>query len=103
MTLSQGHDTIAWDIINIQYDSKELLVGYGFCFYVNLDLEDMTLDQGHGKTLGNGQQLYGILSISNLTGMSYGPDTGFFLACVNCDIDLGDITLGHGHDKPFGI
>ena len=37
----------------------------------------MTLGQGHGTPLGHGQQLYEILSRSNLAVRSYGPDIDF--------------------------
>ena len=41
MTLSQGHDTIVWKIIQIQHDSKELRVWHGFwlCVYCTLTLQ----------------------------------------------------------------
>ena len=42
--------------------------------HCDIDLGDMTLDQGHDTTLGNGQQLCGILSKSNMTEGSYAPD-----------------------------
>ena len=39
-----------------------------------LDLDDMTLGQGHNTPLGHGQQLYGILSKSSMKVESYGLD-----------------------------
>ena len=42
----------------------------------DLDLEDMTLGQGHDTTLGHGQQLCEILSKSNLTVVNYGLNHG---------------------------
>ena len=54
MTLSQGHDTNVLYINKIKYGSKELWPGRGFSVYVHndLDLEDMTLGQGHDTTMG---------------------------------------------------
>ena len=48
-----------------------------FWVCVHLDLGDITLGQGHGIPLGHGQQLCKILSRSNKTVRSYGPDTDF--------------------------
>ena len=42
----------------------------------------MILDQGHYTPLGNGQQLFGILSRSNLAVRSYGPDRDFDYVCT---------------------
>ena len=39
------------------------------------DLGDMNLGQGHDTPLGHGKPLYEILSRSNMTKWSYGPDT----------------------------
>ena len=69
--------------------------------YCDLDLRDMTLGQGHGTPLGNGQQLCEILSRSNMAAKSYGPDTDFEV-CVHSDFDLGDMALGQGHYTPYG-
>ena len=54
---------------------------HGFSVYVHcdLDLEEMTLGQGHNTLLGHGQLLREILSRSNTAGVSYGPDTDFWL------------------------
>ena len=60
---------------------------------------NMALVQGHDTSLGYGQQLYEILSRSNMAVRSYGPDTKI---CVHCDLDLGDMTLGQCHDTPLG-
>ena len=46
-----------------------------FWVYVNCDLDDMTLGQGHDTTLGYGKQLCEILFRSNLAVRKYGPDT----------------------------
>ena len=86
-TLSQGHGTIVWYIIKIQFGSEELW-SYGpdtdfkVCEHCDLDLGDMTLGQGHDTSLGHGQQLCEILSRSNLAVRSYGPDTDFGYVCM---------------------
>ena len=41
----------------------------------------MTLGQGHDTSLGYGQQLYEILSKSNLAVRNYSPDTDFWYVC----------------------
>ena len=69
------------------------------CMHCYLDLEDMTLSQGHNKPLGHGQQLRIILSRFNMAVWSYGPDTYFL---VYMHFDLGDMTLVQGHDTPLG-
>ena len=76
--------TIVWTIIQIQLGSEELWPGHGFPVYTHcdLDLEDMTLGQGHDTPLGHGQQLCEIISISNLAVRSYGPDTDFQYVCT---------------------
>ena len=43
--------------------------------HCDLDLRDMTLDQGHDIPLDHGQQLCEILSRSDKWLGSYGPDT----------------------------
>ena len=68
------------------------------CVHCDLDLGDMTL--GYGTPLGHGQQLYEILSRSNMAVRSYGPGTDF--QYVHCDLDLGDMTLAQGHDTTLG-
>ena len=57
-------------------------------FTYDLDLEDMTLGQGHDTPFGNGQQLCEILSESKFTVVNYGPDKA-----MQCDLDLEDKTL----------
>ena len=52
------------------------------CVQCDLDLGDMTMGQGHDKTFGYGQQLFEILSRSNLGVRSYGLDTGFGYVCT---------------------
>ena len=70
--------------------------------YVHLDLEGMTLGQGHDTPLGHGQQLCEILiSRSNMAVKSYGPDT-HFLVYVHLNLDLEGMTLDQGHDTPLG-
>ena len=71
--------TIVWNIIQIQLGSEELWPGHWFpvCVHCDLDLEDMTLGQGHDTRLGHGQQLCEILSRSNLAVRSYCQDTDF--------------------------
>ena len=64
----------------------------------------MNLSQGHDTPLGHGKQLYEILSRSNMTKWSYGPDT--ILGTSMCALwswpwryDIGSRschTLGHG-------
>ena len=49
---------------------------------MHLDLEGMTLGQGHETPLGHGQQLCEILSRSNMAVRSYGPDTEFGYVCT---------------------
>ena len=101
MTWSESHDTIVFNIIQIKHDSKELWVWHRFrlCVYFDPDLRNMTLDQCHDTPLGLWQQLCEILSRSNMTVKSYGPDTDFEI-CVHSDLDLGDMNLGQGHDTP---
>ena len=76
--------TIVWNIIQIQFGSKELWPGHGFPVYVHcdLDLGDMILSQGHDTFLGHGHQLCEILSRSNLAVRSYGQDTDFRYMCT---------------------
>ena len=50
--------------------------------HCDLDLGDMTWDQGHDTPLGHIQQLCEILSRSNLAVRSYGPDTNFWYVCT---------------------
>ena len=50
--------------------------------HFDLDLGGMTLGQVHDTPLGHGQQLCEILSRSNLTVRSYGPDTDFRYLCT---------------------
>ena len=81
MSLSQGHDTIARYIIKIPvitYGPDTVLV----CVHSDHYLGDMTLGQGHDTPFGNGKQLSEILSRSNLTVRSYGPDTDFRYMCT---------------------
>ena len=76
--------TIMWNIIKIWYGSEELWPGHGFLVYkhCDLDLEGMTLGQGHDTPLGHGQQLCEILSRSNMAVRCYGPDTDFGYVCT---------------------
>ena len=50
--------------------------------HCDLDLGGMTLGQGHDTTFGHGQQLWEILSRSNVAVKSYGPDTEFGYVCT---------------------
>ena len=50
--------------------------------HCDLDLGGITLGQGHDTTLGHGQQLCEILSISSITVRSYGPDTDLEYLCT---------------------
>ena len=79
ITLSQGHDIIAWNIIQIYLGSKEFRPGR-FWLHVqcDLDLGDMTLGQGHDTSMGNREQLCEILSRSNMTVRRYGLDNNFY-------------------------
>ena len=52
------------------------------CLHIDLDLGDMTLDQGHVTLLGHGQQMCEILSRSNMAVRSYGPDTEYGYVCT---------------------
>ena len=45
-------------------------------------------------TLVHGQQLFEVVSRSNIAVRSYGFDTDFGYVCT--DVDLGDMTLGKG-------
>ena len=49
--------------------------------HYDLDLEDMTLGQGHCTPLGHGQQLCKILSKSNITVVSYDPEKEYGYMC----------------------
>ena len=76
--------TIQWNIIQIQHDSEELWPGHGFwvCVHCDLDLGGMTLGQSYDTPFGHGQQLWEILSRSNMVVKSYGPDTDFGYVCT---------------------
>ena len=50
--------------------------------YFDLDPGKMTVVQGHDKSLGNGQQLYEILSRSNMAVRNYGRDTDIGYVCT---------------------
>ena len=54
--------------------ARTLISVYMHC---DLDLEDMTLGQGHDTPLGHGQQLCEILSRYNMAMRKYGPNTDF--------------------------
>ena len=75
-----GNTCIPWNAANLactniqESASYHWLCGHGHC---DLDLGHMTSGLGHDTLLGNGQQLYEILSRSNLTGRSYGLDLNF--------------------------
>ena len=85
--------TWQWRVISL----KHILL----CVHFDLDLEGMTLVQGHDTPLGNGQQLCEILSRINMAVKSYGTDTHILLF-VYCDLDLWGMTLCQGHDTPLG-
>ena len=51
------------------------------CAHCDLDLGDMTLGQGHDKSLGHGQLLCEI-SRSNMAVRSDGPSTDFGYVCT---------------------
>ena len=57
---------------------------HGFPVYVHcdLDLGDMTLGQGPGTYLDNGQRLCEMISRSNLAVRNNGPDTDFGHVCT---------------------
>ena len=76
--------TIVWNIIQIQHNSEELWPGHGIwvCVHCDLDLQCMTLSQGHDIPLGHGQQFCKILSRSNMAVRSYGSDTDFWYVCT---------------------
>ena len=80
--------------IQIQYYSKKLWPEHWFSLYANsdLDLGDTTIGQGQGTPLGHGQQLCEILTKSNNTVASYGPDKDY--DCVQCDLTL--VIMSHG-------
>ena len=75
-----GNTCIPWNAANLartniqESASYHWLCGHGHC---DLDLGHMTSGLGLDTLLGNGQQLCEILSRSNLTGRSYGPDLDF--------------------------
>ena len=73
-----------WNIIKIQLCSKEIWPRHRFSvnLHGDLDLGDMILDQGHETPLGHWQQLYEILSRSDLSVKSNGPDTDFGYVCT---------------------
>ena len=67
--------------------------------HCDLDLGGMTLGEGHDTPLGHGQQLCEILSRSNISVRSYGPDMDFGYVCtVTLTLEM---TLGEGHDTPL--
>ena len=53
------------------------------------------------RSFGHGQRLCEILSKSNISVVSYGPDKKHGCVCKNIH-DLGDMIFGHGHDTPLG-
>ena len=49
----------------------------------------MTLDQGHDTPLGHEQQLFEILSRSNMAVRSYGPDVDFgFVSTMTLTLEI---------------
>ena len=52
------------------------------CMHFDLDLGDVTLGQGHDKSLDHGQQLCKISSRSNMAVRIYGPDMDFWYVCI---------------------
>ena len=73
------------------------------CVHCDLDLEDMTLAQGHNTPLGHGQQLCEILSRSIKAVRSWGPDTDFPCICiVTLTLESRRYDLDQGHDTPLG-
>ena len=79
MTFGQGHGTYAplalGHVIQLQHGSKELWLRLRLklCLTMTLTLGDMTWNQGHGTSLDLRQQLYEMLSRSNMARRSYGP------------------------------
>ena len=68
--------------------------------HCELDFGDMNLGKSNETTLGHGQQLFKMLSRSNVAVRSYGLDTHFQLVCMHSDFDHEDMTLSQNHDKP---
>ena len=60
----------------------------------------MTLSHGHYTPLGHGQQLYEILTRSNVKVRSNDPNTDFGYMC-NVILTSRDMTLIQCHYKPF--
>ena len=50
--------------------------------HCDLDLGDMTLDQGHDTPLGHVQLLCAVLSRPNMAVRSYVPDTDLGYVCI---------------------
>ena len=76
--VKQNRSTEGYSKLNqIKFCSEELWPGHGFpvCVHCGLDLEDMTLGQGHDTPLGHGQQLCEIISRLDKGIRSHGPDT----------------------------
>ena len=54
-----------------------------------MDLADMTLVQGHDIPLGHWQESHELLSRSNLTVRSYGPNQDFgYVGTVTLNLDM---------------
>ena len=84
VSLSKGHDTIAWYIIKIQLGSDNLWPrhGFGYVCTVTMTSEISPWVKVMTHPLDHGIQLCEILSRSNLARGSYGPDTDFGYVCT---------------------
>ena len=72
-----------WNIIKIKLGrSYDPDTQFEYVCKCNLDLGDITMGQGHDKPFGYGQQLFEILSRSNLGVRSYGLDTDLGYLCT---------------------
>ena len=102
MTFVLGHDTPLGKLttivrnIQIQNGSSALWPGQGLLICGQFDLGGMTLVQEYDTPLGHGQQLYELLSKSNITVESYGLEKDHRYVCNLTLVQGHDTSLGHG-------
>ena len=102
MSLSQGHDTIAWYIIKIQLGSDNLQPrhGFGYVCTVTMTSEIWPWVKVMTHPWVMATIVWNIIKIQPGNEELW-PGQGFWV-CMHCDLDLGDVTLDQGHDTPLG-
>ena len=64
-------------------------IRFWVCVHCDHELGVITLGQGHDTSFGHRQKVYEMLSRSNLTVRSYGPDTDFrYMYTVTLTLDI---------------